>query len=124
MYPKARLRKTATARPWISAEGFYGAANKRPLEALEGIQGDCAMPHFYFDMWEGNCFTRDVDGTALESPDAAEHQAARAANELSRENMLRGCTSDVGVQVLDEHGQQVLTVAVFTTVRRMDRARA
>ncbi len=75
------------------------------------------MPHFYFDVCVGTDFTRDDDGLELDGLDAAE--ARLAATAIGHDSLPKGNCSDVTVQVKDEHGQPVVTVAVFTTVRQM-----
>jgi hypothetical protein len=82
------------------------------------------MPRFYFDVREGPQFTPDNEGLEFNSLDAAEYEAARAAAEIGREDLPKGKASEVTVEVRDEHGQRVLTVAVAMTVRRMNPAHA
>jgi hypothetical protein len=82
------------------------------------------VPRFYFDVREGDSFTRDTDGLEFNSLNAAEYEAARAAAEIGREDLPTGKAREVTVEVRDEHGQQVLTVAVAMTVRRMNPAHA
>jgi hypothetical protein len=82
------------------------------------------VPRFYFDVREGDSFTRDTDGLEFNSLNAAEHEAARAAAEIGQEDLPKGKAREVTVEVRDEHGQQMLTVAVAMTVRRMNPAHA
>jgi hypothetical protein len=82
------------------------------------------VPRFYFDVREGDSFTRDTDGLEFNSLNAAEYEAARTAAEIGREDLPKGRAREVTVEVRDEHGQQVLTVAVAMTVRRMNPAHA
>ena len=76
------------------------------------------MPHFYFDVREGDSFTRDTEGLELESLDAAEYEAAKSAAEIGRDPLAKGRYREVMVGVRDEHGERVLTVTVSMTVRR------
>jgi hypothetical protein len=80
------------------------------------------MPRFYFDVREGPQFTPDHEGLEFNSLEAAEYEAARTAAEIGRGDLPKGKASEVTVEVRDEHGQPVLTVAVAMTVRRMNRA--
>jgi hypothetical protein len=48
----------------------------------------------------------------------------RAQAEIGRDDLPNGKAREVTVEVRDEHGQQVLSVAVAMTVRRMNLARA
>jgi hypothetical protein len=82
------------------------------------------VPRFYFDVREGDSVTRDTDGLEFNSLNAAEYEAARAVAEIGREDLPKGKAREVTVKVRDEHGQQVLTVAVAMTVRRMNPAHA
>ncbi len=76
------------------------------------------MPHFYFDVREGDSFTRDPEGLELESLDAAEYEAAKGVAEIGRDQLPKGRCREVTVEVRDEHGERVLTVTVSMTVRR------
>ncbi|WP_230532400.1 DUF6894 family protein [Microvirga roseola] len=82
------------------------------------------MPHFYFDVSVGNDFARDDDGLELDSLDAAKAEAMRAAAGIGHDSPPNGSSSDVTVQVMDEQGQPVLTVAVFVTAHRVVRTPA
>jgi hypothetical protein len=56
------------------------------------------MPRFYFDMREGARFTPDRVGIELDSLDAAEQEAARAAAEVSRNQLPKGNAREVTVE--------------------------
>ena len=79
------------------------------------------MPRFYFDVREGTEVTPDNEGLEFGSLEAAEHEAARTAAEIGREDLPNGKARDATVEVQDEHGQQVFTVTVAMTMRRMAR---
>lgn len=79
------------------------------------------MPRFYFDVRERTEVTPHNDGLEFGSLGAAEYEAARAAAEIGRDNLPKGKARDVTVEVRDEHGQQVFTVTVSMTMRRMAR---
>jgi hypothetical protein len=82
------------------------------------------LPRFYFDVREGARVSRDDIGRDLESLDVAEGEAIRAAADISHESLPRDRASEIMVEVRDEHGQQVLIVAVSMSVRRIDLAQA
>ena len=75
------------------------------------------MPHFYFDVWDGDRLVRDDDGLELASLEAAEREARRGAADMGRDSLLKDCP-EISVQVRDQHGERVLTVTVSITVRR------
>ena len=77
------------------------------------------MPRFYFDVREGTEVTPDNDGLEFGSLEAAEYEAARTAAEIGRDDLPNGKARDVTVEARDEHGQQVFTLTVAMTVRRM-----
>jgi hypothetical protein len=72
----------------------------------------------YFDVWEIDRLDRDDIGLELGSLEAAEREAIIAAAGIGHERLPKGC-SETGVQVRDEYGQTVFTVAVSMIVRRM-----
>ncbi len=82
------------------------------------------MPRFYFDVREGDNFTRDNEGLRFDSLDTAEYEAARGAAEMGRDCLPKSDVREVAVQVRDEHGDPILTVAVSMTVRRTELAQA
>jgi hypothetical protein len=76
------------------------------------------VPRFYFDVREGTRFTSDEAGLELDSLDAAEYEAACGAAEIGRDQLPKGDTRDITVEVRDEQGQQVMTVKVSMEVCR------
>ena len=76
------------------------------------------MPRFYFDVREGARFIPDEVGVDLDSLDAAEHEAARAAADIWRDQLPKGDARDVTVEVKDDQGQQVMMVRVSMEVHR------
>lgn len=82
------------------------------------------MPRLYFDVSVGDDFTHDDVGFDYESLEVAEREAARAAAEISRDALPKRRASEVCVQVRDEHGEPVLSVAMSMTVRRKQLAHA
>ena len=81
------------------------------------------MPRFYFDVLEGNSLTRDEEGFQFVSLNIAEVEAIRAASEIGHNSLPKRRSSEIGVQVRDEHGEAVLSVTVSMTVRRKALAR-
>jgi hypothetical protein len=82
------------------------------------------VPRFYYDVWDGGWITHDEVGLELESLEAAEDEAIRGIAGISYDSLWWNRASDILVEVRDEHGQQVLAVAVSMTVRRTDLAPA
>jgi hypothetical protein len=82
------------------------------------------MSRFYFDFHEGHLVRRDPEGIEFESLEAAEWAAVEAAAEIEPSDLPKGKVRKVKVEVRDEHGQQVFTVAVAMTIRRTKPAHA
>lgn len=62
------------------------------------------MPRFFFDVLEHGDVTSDNGGLEFDSRDAAEHEAARCAAEIRRDQFPKGHTQEVTVHVRDEDG--------------------
>jgi hypothetical protein len=73
---------------------------------------------------EGTRFVPDEVGLVFDSLNAAERAAAETAAEIGRELLPKDDAREITVEVRNEHGQQVLTVAVAMTVRCMNPAPA
>jgi hypothetical protein len=69
---------------------------------------------------EGTRVIADERCLEVESADAAEYGAARAAGEIGRDQLPKGDARDVTVEVRDERGQQVVTVRVAMEVYRTE----
>jgi hypothetical protein len=80
------------------------------------------LPRFYFDVQEGTRFTADEVGLEVDSVDAAEYEAARAAAEMGRDQLPNGDARNVTIAVRDERRQQVVTVRVAMEVYRNEPA--
>jgi hypothetical protein len=78
------------------------------------------MPRFYFDIREGTRFIPDETGLEFDSLDAAEQEAASAAAEIERDQLPKGDTRAVTVELRNEHRQRMLTVTVSMEVERVD----
>ena len=77
------------------------------------------MPRFYFDVREGPRFICDDEGVELDSLDAAEREAAKGAAEIGRDQLPKGGTREVTIEVRNEHRQRVLTVTVSLHIDRV-----
>ena len=80
------------------------------------------MPRFYFDVLDGESFTRDDDGLNLASLDAAEDEAVHAIAGIGQDSLPKRRGSELSVRVRDERGHPVLTVTLSMMVRRLDLA--
>jgi hypothetical protein len=78
------------------------------------------MSRYFFDTREGHKFTPDDVGLEFDSLDAAEHAAACAAAEMGRDQLPKGDSREVTVEVKNEHRQRVLTVTVSMEIHRVD----
>ena len=78
------------------------------------------MPRFYFDIREGTRFIPDQTGLEFDSLDATEREAASAAAEIGHDQLPKGDTRAVTIELRNEHGQRVLTVKVSMEVDRVD----
>ncbi len=76
------------------------------------------MPRYYFDILNGTHSVRDDDGTEFDGLDAAVHAAARSAAEIGTSRLAKGNTSDVVIEVRDEHNQRVCTVTASVKIER------
>lgn len=76
------------------------------------------MSWFYFDVREGERLTRDEEGLDLADLDAAEREATYAAAEIGKEALPKRYTPEIRVEVRDERGEYVLSVAVTMNVER------
>ena len=77
------------------------------------------MPRYYFDVREGPRFIPDDEGLDFDSLDAAEHEAAKGVAEIGRDQLPKGGTRDVTVEVRNEHRQRALTVTVSMHIDRV-----
>jgi hypothetical protein len=75
------------------------------------------LRRFYFDVLEGDSFTRDDEGLELEDLNAAEAMAIGAAAEIGHHSLPKRLSPEICVRVRDEQGEPVLSVAVSMTVR-------
>jgi len=76
------------------------------------------MARYYFDVHDGTDFQRDDEGTEIGGDDAAVQAAARSAAEIGTSQLARGDTSDVVIEVRDEHGRLMCTVTASIKILR------
>jgi hypothetical protein len=77
------------------------------------------MPRFYFDVREGSTFLVDESGIEFPSLDEAEQEAIRGVVSMGKDQLPRGDTREVTVEVRDETGKRVLTVGVHLIIDRV-----
>jgi hypothetical protein len=70
------------------------------------------MPMFHLDIREEGRFVPDEEGMELRDFDTAEREAAEIAAAIGRDKLPLGKTRAIIVEVRNEYGQPVLTVAV------------
>ncbi len=76
------------------------------------------MAGYYFDVQNGRPLVRDDEGAEFDSLDAAVQAAARSAAEIGTSRLAKGDTSDVVIEVRDEHNQRVCTVTASMQIKR------
>lgn len=67
---------------------------------------------------DGTLLVRDDEGTEFESLDAALRGGILTAGEIGRNKLAKGETSDIVIQVRDEHNQRVCTVTASMKIKR------
>jgi len=72
--------------------------------------GGDAVARYYFDILDGTDNVPDEEGSEFASPDAAVQAAITAAGEIGRNRLAKGDTSDIVIEVRDEHNRPVFTV--------------
>jgi len=72
------------------------------------------MPHFYFDVDDGERQTRDDDGLALDDFPAACREAVKALPDVARDVLPHGTEKVISTSVRDEAGTTLFrAVLVF-----------
>jgi hypothetical protein len=74
------------------------------------------MPRFYFDVRDGENFTRDNEGLDFDGIRQAQTEAARMLAEMMKEAMPDGSRCDMGVEVRDEAKRPLLKVQLTFAV--------
>jgi methyl coenzyme M reductase gamma subunit len=77
------------------------------------------MPRFYFDVREGSTFLVDENGLEFSSLDEAEQEAIRGVVSMGKDQLPRGDTREVTVEVRDEDRKRMLTVGVHLIIDRV-----
>ncbi len=72
-------------------------------------EGIC-VARYYFDIHDGEQLVRDDEGSEFDSLEAAVQGVTRSAAEIGTNRLAKGDTSDIVIEVRDEHGQRVFTV--------------
>jgi hypothetical protein len=80
------------------------------------------MPTFYFDVCEDGVVAIDEDGVELPDLAAAEREAGDAASTIAHDKFAEGGQTIV-VDVRDESGRRVLSVAASLSIVRPDEDR-
>ncbi len=78
------------------------------------------MARYYLDIHDGEQLVRDDEGFEFDSPGAAMRAAARSATEIGTSKLAKGDTSDVVIEVRDQHDQRVVTVTASMTIEWHD----
>jgi hypothetical protein len=68
------------------------------------------VDRYYFDIHHGAHSVRDDEGAEFDSLDAAVQAATRSAAEIGTGRLAKGDTSDVVIDVRDEHNQRICTI--------------
>ena len=76
------------------------------------------MPRYYFDILNGMDSVYDDDGAEFDTSDAAVHAATRSAAEIGSNQLAKGDTRDVVIEVRDKRNQRVCTVTASMTIKR------
>ena len=77
------------------------------------------MAKYYFDLREDGQFMADDEGQDFPDLDAAEHEAAQVAAEISRNKLPKGEAREIVIELRNEHGQRVLTATVALAIVRV-----
>ncbi len=78
------------------------------------------MARYYLDIHDGEQSVHDDEGSEFDSLDAAVQGAVTSAGEIGRSLLAKGDTSDIVIEVRDEHNQRVFTVTASMKIERHD----
>ncbi len=78
------------------------------------------MARYYLDIRDGEQLVHGDEGSEFASLDAAVQGAVTSAGEIGRNLLAKGNTSDIVIEVRNEHGQRVLTVTASMKIERHD----
>ena len=76
------------------------------------------MPRYYFDAHDGRTFIEDLEGTELDSLEAAQERALHALPDMPREGVPERGHRTMVVKVREEAGRTVLRVGLTLIVER------
>jgi len=68
------------------------------------------VARYYLDIQNGEQWVHDEEGTEFDNLDAVLQGVTRSAAEIGTGRLAKGDTSDVVIEVRDEHGQGICTV--------------
>jgi len=91
----------------LSLEKKTTRANFSPRPELSRIKVD-QMPRYYFDVHDGETFTRDDEGVELDGIEAAKAEASKTLPEIACGTKPDGNRRDYTIEVRDETGRPVL----------------
>jgi hypothetical protein len=74
------------------------------------------MPHFFFDIHDGEVFTPDRQGVDLEGLEAAKEEARKALRDIIWDEMTAGDRRDCTVDVKNTAGEIVWRVTLSLVV--------
>ena len=77
------------------------------------------MPRYYFDAHDGRTFVEDLEGTELDSIEAAQDKAVQALPDMAREAVPERGQRTLVVKVRDETGRVIVRVGLTLLVERM-----
>ena len=76
------------------------------------------MPTYYFDVREDGVVAIDEEGLELADLAAAEREAGDAAATIAHDNFAEGGGQSIVIEVRDESGRRVLSVAATLSIVR------
>ena len=81
------------------------------------------MPTFYFDVREDGVVAIDEEGLELADLAAAQREAGDAATTIAHDKFAEGGGESIVIEVRDESGRRVLSVAATLSIVRQDEQR-
>jgi hypothetical protein len=83
------------------------------------VPGGNAMPHYYFDIRDGICVTRDEEGLEFPDIEAAREDLLKALGEITKDIMPDGDRREIVGEIRDESGKPVLRSILSIKVQRL-----
>ncbi len=78
------------------------------------------MSRYYFDVQDGEAFTRDEEGLELPGLKAAEDEAAKTLPLLASDSLPDGNRRDFAIVVRDDADHPVVRVRLALTIERLE----